>query len=127
MAFTLEFLRIFGVGLVLICPVLLFLGLVIVALGQLIGRRESWTKSDSFYYSFITATTVGYGDFRPAKRFCKMAAIGIAFSGLLLTGIVVAVGLEAVHQAFINTGNVEQARERFVRTIDRPNSSADSD
>jgi voltage-gated potassium channel len=46
-------------------------------------------------WSFITATTVGYGDIRPVKRASRVCAIMIAFLGLTLTGIVIAVAVQA--------------------------------
>ena len=67
---------------------------------MLVGRAEGWSRSDAIYYAFITATTVGYGDFRPRRVASKMTAVGIALVGLLLTGIVVAIGVEAAHQTF---------------------------
>jgi voltage-gated potassium channel len=60
-----------------------------------VGRQEGWSRFDSFYWSFITATTVGYGDLRPVKRKSKVVAIIIAFLGLTLSGIVIAVAVQA--------------------------------
>ena len=57
-------------------------------------------KMDALYYAFITATTVGYGDYRPSQRSGKILAIVIAFAGLLLTGIIVAIGVKAASAAF---------------------------
>ncbi|WP_179583013.1 potassium channel family protein [Tunturiibacter gelidoferens] len=37
----------------------------------------------NFYWAFVTATTVGYGDFRPTKRRSKLIAILTAVLGLL--------------------------------------------
>jgi len=65
-------------------------------LGQIVGKKEGWSRFDSFYWSFITATTVGYGDFRPTKRSSRIIAVVIALAGFILTGILVAV---AVHSA----------------------------
>lgn len=100
MTFTLEFLRIFGVGMAYVSPLVIFLIILILLFGRLVGRKEGWSRSDSVYYAFITATTVGYGDFRPATKFGKFASIAIALIGLLMTGIIVAIGLEAATQAF---------------------------
>ena len=92
---TLTFVKEFFVGLWLTLPLLLSLGVLIVVLGQLAGRKEGWTPFDRFYWSFITATTVGYGDFRPTSQYGKIVAIIIPLLGLTFTGILVAVAVHA--------------------------------
>jgi voltage-gated potassium channel len=92
---TVTFLKQFCVGLWLTLPLLVSLALAITLLGQAVGRQEGWSRFDSFYWSFITATTVGYGDLRPVKSKSKVVAIIIAFLGLTLTGIVIAVAVQA--------------------------------
>jgi hypothetical protein len=56
---TITFLREFGVGLWLTCPLWMSLALAITLLGQIAGKNGGWTALDSFYWSFVTATTVG--------------------------------------------------------------------
>lgn len=110
MAFTFEFIKTFALGLFYATPIIIFLMSLILVLGLIIGKREGWSVPDSIYYAFITATTVGYGDYRPENKAGKFLAIGVAFVGLLLTGIVVAIGLEAATAAFKfvhGTGNSE--------------------
>lgn len=98
--FTIEFLQRFGLGLYYTSPIIIFLITLIGVLGLIAGKKEGWNPVDSLYYAFITATTVGYGDFHPKTRIAKLIAIGIAFTGLLLTGIVVAIGIQAATTAF---------------------------
>jgi len=105
---TITFLKEFGFGLWLSCPLFLSLAAVIVGLGLLAGKKEGWSPFDSFYWSFVTATTVGYGDFRPVRRVSRVIAIAIALLGLTMTGILIAVAVHAgtvalaVHDAVAN-------------------------
>jgi len=100
MEITAEFLRLFLRGLYFTSPLLLLLLLIIVLLGQIAGRHEAWSKFDAFYWSFITAITVGYGDFHPRKRLSKGLAILIALVGIIFTGIIVAIALHAAQTSF---------------------------
>ncbi len=92
---TITFLREFGFGLWLSFPLFLSLALVIAGLGLLAGKMEGWSPFDSFYWSFVTATTVGYGDLRPVRTASRMIALAIAMLGLTMTGILVAVAVHA--------------------------------
>jgi voltage-gated potassium channel len=96
---TIVFLKEFAISLWLMFPLLFSLWVVIALLGFVVGRREGWSRLDAFYWSFVTATTVGYGDLRPVDRRSKMVAILIAFLGLILTGIVIAIAVQATTTA----------------------------
>ena len=95
---AINFLKEFFFDLWVTSPLWLTLAVVVTLLGQVVGKKEGWSRFDSFYWSFITATTVGYGDVRPTKRVPRILAIVIALVGLILTGILVAV---AVHSASV--------------------------
>ena len=63
------------------------------------GKAGGWSLSESFYWAFVTATTVGYGDFRPTQKRSRIVAIFIAVLGLLATGIIIALGVYAATNA----------------------------
>lgn len=105
---TITFLKEFGAGLWLTLPLLLSLGAAITLLGQFVGKKEGWSHFDSFYWSFVTATTVGYGDFRPRRNSSRLIAILIALLGLLMTGILIAVAVRAGTVALAAHGAVGQ-------------------
>lgn len=115
MEFVLDFTRIFFVGLLYAAPVLLTLVVIIAILGHFVGLKEGWSKADALYYAFITATTVGYGDFHPKKKLSKMLAVAIALIGVMFTGLVVGVGLHASLYAFKSTHEVSQILEQIKR------------
>jgi len=96
---TFRFLKVLALGLWFFAPLLLVLGLAIMLLGYLVGKQEGWSRLESFYWAFVTATTVGYGDFHPIKRRSRIMAIVIAVLGLLTTGIIVALGVHAATKA----------------------------
>lgn len=105
MDFLLDFLEIYARGLAHLAPLVLVLLALIGGLGLRIGKIERWEATDALYFAFITATSVGYGDFVPTRRQAKWLAIGIALAGLLLTGLLVSIGLEAVAHAFRESRN----------------------
>jgi voltage-gated potassium channel len=96
---TVRFLKDFCQSLWLMFPLLFSLSAAIVLLGFIVGRREGWSRLDTIYWSLMTVTTVGYGDLRPADRKSKIVAILIAFLGLIFTGIIIAVAVQATSLA----------------------------
>jgi Ion channel len=92
---TITFSKEFGLGLWLTSPLLISLAAGITFLGRVAGKKEGWSRFDSFYWSFITATTVGYGDIRPVKGLSRVIGIVIALMGLTMTGILIAVAVHA--------------------------------
>jgi voltage-gated potassium channel len=113
MDFTFQFIKLFLYGIGLAAPLLVFLVLVIGLLGQIVGRQESWKRVDALYWAFITATTVGYGDIRPSAAISKLLAVIIAFTGIIFTGIVVALAINAASISFKNLHDVEQIKARI--------------
>jgi hypothetical protein len=48
------------------------------------------TRFNAFYYSFMTLTTVGYGDIAPVSKFARMLAVLESMSGTLFVGVLIA-------------------------------------
>ena len=117
MEFTLLFLKLFVYGLELAAPILLLLLTVIVVLGLISGRHESWSRGEALYWSFITATTVGYGDIRPGRRLSRVLAVIIAFCGLMFTGILVALAISAATFSIESKHNLPEIKH-IIEQID---------
>lgn len=100
MEIVVTFMQLLFVGVYLFAPLLIALSLITIVTGQIVGRIESWTHFDALYWSFITATTVGYGDIRPVRRLSKALSVVIAFNGLIFTGIVVAIAVHTASTSF---------------------------
>jgi len=104
MEFTFNYLLFFYVNLKLAFPLLAFSIMLIILLGLIVSVRESWDRYDSIYWAFITATTVGYGDIRPLKSVSKALSVLIALIGMIFTGLLVALAINAATKAI---GNLE--------------------
>ncbi len=116
MEFTLTFLKLFFWSIYLVAPLLAFLSIVIITLGQIVGRIEKWSMFDGVYWAFITATTVGYGDIRPLKKTSKTLSILIALVGVMFTGIIIAVTLNTASVALekhVDPNVIEQMKTEF--------------
>ena len=70
--------------------------LAMVALGFLIGTLEDWQFHEALYFTFVTALTIGYGDLTPHHVVTRFLAVMIGFSGIILTGLVAAVAVQAL-------------------------------
>jgi hypothetical protein len=86
-------------GLGVAWPVLAALLCVMMALGLAVAVVEGWRLGDGLYFAFVSGLTIGYGDLVPKSSLARVLAISIGLSGILLSGLVVAVGVQAVSAA----------------------------
>ena len=68
---------------------------VIIA-AVVIARFDRIAFEEALYMAFITAFTVGFGDLTPRSRGARVVCIVLAFLGLILVGILVAVAGHAL-------------------------------
>lgn len=94
-----RFLRALMHELRVIWPILSALLLIQLVLGMIIGIAERWPLGSSAYFTFVTGLTIGYGDLVPTRLFTRLLSLVIGVIGILLTGLVAAVGVRALQAA----------------------------
>jgi len=80
-------------------PILSGLVAVQLLLGSILGLIEGWPVSHGAYFTFVTGLTIGYGDLVPTRLSTRLIAVVIGFLGVLVTGLVAAVGVRALQEA----------------------------
>lgn len=83
-------------GLRIVWPILSVLLGLMVALGVAVGLIEDWPLRDSIYFTFVSGLTIGYGDLVPKTLIGRTLAIAIGVTGVLLTSLVAAIGVQAL-------------------------------
>ena len=57
--------------------------IILLVLGTIAYHNiEGWSLVDSFYFTSITLTTIGYGDLHPTTTAAKLFTVLFAFSGI---------------------------------------------
>jgi voltage-gated potassium channel len=116
MDFVFEFIKISFSLLLLFSPLITFLCVLIVGLGLVVGHFEGWTRFNAIYWAFITALTVGYGDFHPLLKKTKVIAVLIVFLGYMMTGVMVSVTVTGAGKAFekhVDQEKVQMLKDRY--------------
>ena len=94
-----DFLAGLAAGLRVVWPIISGLLLVIVGLGIVIGIIEGWTLQDSFYFSFVTGLTIGFGDLVPKTLMSRTLAVMIGATGILMTAVLAAIAVKALKES----------------------------
>lgn len=97
----------------------LILGIIAALLltGTLVySKLEGWSLIDSFYFTGVTMTTVGYGDIAPTKDFTKIftvpfALVSVAF-GLYLLFQLASISLERRYELMEMLNRISVKKER---------------
>ena len=92
-------------GLHIVWPVLSGLVVFMNLLGLAVAMQEGWPLMDGIYFSFVTGLTIGYGDVVPKTGISRVIAVLIGLTGIVLTGIVVAVAVEALRAGLDGAGS----------------------
>ena len=91
----------------------LFLTLAATAVVRFTYRNPRMSWIDAFYFTSETITTVGYGDFSFAQQspLLRLFAVGLMFSGAIVTAILVAFLADLLlSRRFVQTAGLRRAR-----------------
>jgi hypothetical protein len=80
-------------------PILSWVLFAMAGPGLLIGHIEGWRIDEALYFTFVTGLTIGYGDLTPRHIVSRLLAVMIGLAGIVLTGLVAAVSVEALRAA----------------------------
>ncbi len=94
-----RFFAAFWTQLRIVWPILSGLVGLQVGLGLIVGYLERWSPSAAIYFTFVTGLTIGYGDLVPGRLASRLLAIVIGLTGILLTGLIAALGVAALQDA----------------------------
>ncbi len=101
------FVRYFHEAAIVARHVLMSLCLALLLLAVVIAHAEHQTLGHALYFTAITGLTVGYGDISPVTPLGRVASILVAFIGVILSGIYVAIATSALTRAVHATGSLK--------------------
>ncbi len=73
--------------------------LMLVLIAVLLAAVERLGFGEALYFTLITGLTVGYGDIVPDTLVGRIASVVAAFTGLMLTGLYIAIATKALSLA----------------------------
>ena len=78
--------------------------LALILAGALtIAATEKIPLGDAIYFAFITGLTIGYGDIVAHSVTGRVVSVLLGIVGILFTGLIVAIGVHAVRDAWDQT------------------------
>ena len=134
MRFSIDFTRAFLVLLRSFYPIWGGIAILISFMGILIGQlEEDLSVGEALYFAWVTGTTVGYGDLVPTLVITRVLAILVAILGIVLTGIIVTMAIEAAKIVVESNTSIqefkqaikESANQRVARNKRHPSSQGE--
>jgi hypothetical protein len=83
----------------ILSPIFSGILVIMVGTGFVVGYIENWRMDEALYFTFVTGLTIGYGDLVPKHVLARLLALLIGLSGIVLTGLVAAVAVQALNAA----------------------------
>ena len=117
MRFSIDFARALIVLLRKSFPIWAGISLFITVGGFLLAWLEGLPIGVGLYFAWVTGTTVGYGDLTPTSAPARLVAIVVALFGILFTGFIVALALEAAKLSIGVNGSLDDVRRAAERRL----------
>ena len=117
MKFTVDFGKAFFILLRAFFPIWGSLAIVISLIGVWMANLESLSISEGLYFAWVTATTVGYGDISPTSALSQFVAILDAIVGIVLTGIIVSIALNAAKLSIQKNGSLDKLSDSTKQRV----------
>ena len=112
MRFSIDFMRAVLILLRKFAPVWGGIAIFISFMGLLIAQlEEELSAGDALYFAWVTGTTVGYGDLTPTTGATRFLAIVVAIVGIVLTGTIVTIAIEAAKIVVENSISIQEFRQ----------------
>jgi voltage-gated potassium channel len=119
MKFTKDFLTIFWHSLIHLLPIWGFLSVLITLFGVVLAKLEGLSIGTGIYFAWITATTVGYGDITPGSGIAKILCVILAITGIINTGIILSVALNATRYAMEINKDMDEVKNHIKNKINK--------
>jgi hypothetical protein len=88
------------------------IAILISFMGILIGQlEEDLSVGEALYFAWVTGTTVGYGDLTPTTGSTRVLAIIVAILGIVLTGIIVTMAIEAAKIVVESNTSIQEFKQ----------------
>jgi hypothetical protein len=96
------------------------MAILISLMGIVIAQlEEELSVGDALYFSWVTGTTVGYGDLTPTTGSTRVLAIIVAIMGIILTGTIVSIAIEAAKIAVENSISIQDFKQSIREDTQR--------
>ncbi len=120
MRFSIDFSKAFFFILRYSMPIWAGIAILITLIGLLIAELEgNLSIGSALYFAWVTGTTVGYGDLVPTSGITRFLAIVIAVLGIVFTGIIVAIAIEAAKIAIDNNSSMQAFKQAAAESTKR--------
>ena len=120
MRFSVDFLRAFLVLLRSFSPIWGAIVILISLVGLIIAQfEEGLSVGEALYFAWVTGTTVGYGDLVPTMGITRVLAILVAILGIVLTGIIVTMAIEAAKIVVESNTSIQEFKQSVNESTKR--------